>query len=62
MIVKFTDDDYDFLSECLHLAQTELERTAISIARVFPTSPAVESMRKWADRASDLRSRIESRE
>ena len=61
MSVTFTVDDYDFLSECLRLAQIELLQTAQTLSQTWPTSAAVETLRQWAERAADVRERIERR-
>jgi hypothetical protein len=59
--MKFTDTDLDLINELLRVASVSLQETVISIESRYPSSPFVETLRKWQEQAADIRERIESR-
>jgi hypothetical protein len=60
-MVRFTEDECDLLSELLRLAQQDLLRTHATLQERFPASPLLEMLLTFAERAADLRERIEER-
>ncbi len=57
----FTDDEFNQLGELLRIAQQSLIIESDELAARFGASTFVEYLRKWAERAADLRAKIEER-
>ena len=55
------DDEADFVSEMLTVAQSSLEDLLLVLHRKCPEAALNESLRKWIERAQDLRAQIEGR-
>ena len=55
------DDDLDFMGEMLTVAQSSLEDLLLECHRKCPEAALNESLRKWIERAQDLRAQIEGR-
>lgn len=61
--IRFNDDELNELSEFLRIAQQNLTFEADALARRHPHAATFqEQLRRWAERAADLRERIEGRD
>lgn len=56
-----TDDEFDFIAEMLRIAAQDLLQLAATLEQKFPTSPLVETLLRAAERAHDVREKIEAR-
>jgi hypothetical protein len=55
------DDTLDFIGEMLTVAQSSLEDLLFTVHRKCPEAALNESLRKWIERAQELRAQIEGR-
>ena len=55
------DSDLDFIAEMLRVASASLAELLAHMHRKCPEAALNESLRKWIERAQDLRAQIEGR-
>ena len=59
--MSFTEDDLSFLAEMLRIAEVDLQLSIDSLTWRWPDATFTETLRRYRERAQDLRAQIEGR-